>query len=58
MDFMFFLTVVGGIILVAAVSFVVLACLAIFISAISPEHDHEHFDYEDFYPDKKDKHHK
>jgi len=58
MDIMFLLAVIGSVILVLAISFVVLVCISVVVSSLNPDHDHEHFDYEDMYPDKADKHHK
>jgi len=58
MDIMFLLAVVGGIVVVSAVAFAALVCIAVVVSSLAPDHDHEHFDYEDIYPDKADKHHK
>lgn len=57
MDFMLILTTIGVVLLVAVIAFVGLLCLSVIVSAIGADHDHEHFDFEDLYPDKADKHH-
>lgn len=52
------LTLAGAIVLLLVITFGALLVLSYAVGLLSADHDHEHFDYEDMYPDKADKHHK
>jgi hypothetical protein len=58
MDWLPIFLLVGGVLFTLLAIFLGLLVVAYVVHLISGEHDHEHFDYEDLYPDKSHKHHK